>query len=198
MLAAPATSYPRAGTLGLFVLTVSVDVLIDRDLSLFALYLVPTLYAVWFPGFRWGYGSCLASMLVCSLEDWGLSSFYHHTLIPYWNPPRRRKPCGCFWSPSGALSYDRKGRICGATSPRESPAICCAVCIPPGWHFGIGATTRLRRDYPTFNRSIDANRRDWDAAPGYDYFQREREGEKTKTSEVIMLAGIQVLPAGPC
>ncbi len=38
-------------------------------------------------------------------------------------------------------------------------------------------------------RSVEVNRRDWDAAPGYDYFQRERDDEKIKTYEVIMLAG---------
>jgi len=27
-------------------------------------------------------------------------------------------------------------------------------------------------------RSAEVNRRDWDAAPGYDYFQRERNDEK--------------------
>ncbi len=38
-------------------------------------------------------------------------------------------------------------------------------------------------------RSVEVNRKDWDAAPGYDYFQRERGDEKTKTYEEIMLAG---------
>jgi hypothetical protein len=38
-------------------------------------------------------------------------------------------------------------------------------------------------------RSVEVNRKDWDAAPGYDYFQRERDDEKTKTYEEIMLAG---------
>jgi hypothetical protein len=38
-------------------------------------------------------------------------------------------------------------------------------------------------------RSAEVNRRDWDAAPGYDYFQRERDGDKIKTYEEIMLEG---------
>jgi len=38
-------------------------------------------------------------------------------------------------------------------------------------------------------RSVEVNRKDWDAAPGYDYFQRERDGEKSKTYEEIMLSG---------
>ena len=38
-------------------------------------------------------------------------------------------------------------------------------------------------------RSIEVNRRDWDAAPSYDYVQRERDGDKSKTYERIMLAG---------
>jgi hypothetical protein len=38
-------------------------------------------------------------------------------------------------------------------------------------------------------RSAEVNRRDWDAAPGYDYFQRERDGEKIKTFQEVMLAG---------
>jgi hypothetical protein len=43
--------------LGLFVLIARLDHVIDRDLSLFALYLIPTLYAAWFLGIRWGYAS---------------------------------------------------------------------------------------------------------------------------------------------
>lgn len=38
-------------------------------------------------------------------------------------------------------------------------------------------------------RSVEVNRSDWDAAPGFDYFQRERENGQTRTSEAIMLAG---------
>ena len=57
----------------------------DHDLSLFALYLIPTLYAAWFLGIRWGYVSCLASAAVWGIEDWGGAVFYHHALIPYWN-----------------------------------------------------------------------------------------------------------------
>lgn len=38
-------------------------------------------------------------------------------------------------------------------------------------------------------RSVEANQRDWDAAPGYDYFEREQDGENSKTYKVIMLLG---------
>ena len=38
--------------LGLFVLIVWLDHVVDRDLSLFALYLIPTLYAAWLLGIR--------------------------------------------------------------------------------------------------------------------------------------------------
>ena len=75
--------------LGLFALTAWLDLAIDPDLSLFALYLIPTLYSAWFLGIRWGYVSCLASALVCFIDDWGLSAFYHHTLIPHWNLAER-------------------------------------------------------------------------------------------------------------
>lgn len=71
--------------LGLFALIVGLDHVIDRDLSFFALYLIPTLYAAWLLGTRWGYGSCLASGIVWAIEDWADAVFYHYALIPYWN-----------------------------------------------------------------------------------------------------------------
>jgi len=71
--------------LGLFALIARLDHVIDRDLSFFALYLIPTLYAAWFLGIRWGYGSCLASGIVWAIEDWADAVFYHYALIPYWN-----------------------------------------------------------------------------------------------------------------
>ena len=73
------------GFLGLFVLIAWLDLVLDRDLSLFALYLIPTLYSAWFLGFRWGYISCLASAVVWVIDDWGGATLYHHALIPYWN-----------------------------------------------------------------------------------------------------------------
>ncbi len=73
------------GFLVLFVLIAWLDLILDRDLSLFALYLIPTLYSAWFLGFRWGYASCLASAVVWAIDDWGGAAFYHHALIPYWN-----------------------------------------------------------------------------------------------------------------
>jgi hypothetical protein len=74
---------------GLFVLIASLDFVLDRDLSLFALYLIPTLYAAWFLGIRWGYVTCLASAAVWAIDDWGGAAFYHHALIPYWNIAER-------------------------------------------------------------------------------------------------------------
>jgi hypothetical protein len=56
------------GLLGLFVLIASLDFVVDRDLSLLALYLIPTLYSAWFLGIRWGYLSCLASGVVWATE----------------------------------------------------------------------------------------------------------------------------------
>jgi serine phosphatase RsbU (regulator of sigma subunit) len=73
------------GFLGLFVLIVWLDFVVDRDLSLFALYLIPTLYSAWFLGIRWGYVSCLASAVVWVIDDWGGAALYHHAFIPYWN-----------------------------------------------------------------------------------------------------------------
>ena len=75
--------------LGLFAVTALLDFAIDPDLSLFALYLIPTLYSAWFLGMRWGYVSCLASALFCFVEDSGLTAFYQHTLIPHWNLAER-------------------------------------------------------------------------------------------------------------
>ena len=71
--------------LGLFVLVAWLDFILDRDLSLFALYLIPTLYAAWFLGIRWGYLSCLASAAVWAIDDWGGAVFYRHASVPYWN-----------------------------------------------------------------------------------------------------------------
>ena len=73
------------GFLGSFTVIAGLDHVVDRDLSLFALYLIPTLYAAWFLGIRWGYVSCLASGIVWAIEDWADAVFYHYPLIPYWN-----------------------------------------------------------------------------------------------------------------
>jgi serine phosphatase RsbU (regulator of sigma subunit) len=77
------------GFLGLFVLIAWLDLVLDHDLSLFALYLIPTLYSAWFLGIRWGYLSCLASAVVWVIDDWGGAAFYHHAFIPYWNVAER-------------------------------------------------------------------------------------------------------------
>jgi hypothetical protein len=71
--------------MALFVLIAWLDPVLDHDLSLFALYLIPTLFAGWFLGARWGYVCCLASAVVWATDDWGGAAFYHHTLMPYWN-----------------------------------------------------------------------------------------------------------------
>lgn len=54
---------------------------------------------------------------------------------------------------------------------------------------GISGAAQQLDPKEIIQRSAEVNRRDWDAAPGYDYFQRERDGEKVKTYEEIMLAG---------
>jgi serine phosphatase RsbU (regulator of sigma subunit) len=71
--------------LALFVLVAWLDLVLDRDLSLFALYLIPTIYSAWFLGIRWGYLSCLASAAVWVMDDWGGAVLYRHGSIPYWN-----------------------------------------------------------------------------------------------------------------
>lgn len=73
------------GCLGLFVLIAWLDLVLGHNLSLFALYLIPTLYSAWFLGIRWGYLSCLASAVVWVIDDWGGAAFYRHSLIPYWD-----------------------------------------------------------------------------------------------------------------
>jgi serine phosphatase RsbU (regulator of sigma subunit) len=77
------------GFLTLFVVIAWLDFVVDRDLSLFALYLIPTLYSSWLMGIRWGYASCIASAAVWAIDDWGGSVFYHYALIPYWNVAER-------------------------------------------------------------------------------------------------------------
>ena len=68
----------------LFILIAWLD-LLDYDLLLFALYLIPTLYAAWYLGIRWGYVSCLANAVVWVIEDLGGAVFHHHALMAYWN-----------------------------------------------------------------------------------------------------------------
>jgi hypothetical protein len=38
-------------------------------------------------------------------------------------------------------------------------------------------------------RSVQANNEDWQAAPAYSYFERDRQGERTRTYEVLMILG---------
>jgi serine phosphatase RsbU (regulator of sigma subunit) len=73
------------GFLGLFVAVAGLDFTLDPNLSLFVLYLIPTLYAVWFLGTRWGYASCLVSAFVWVVDEWGGSLFHSYPLISYWN-----------------------------------------------------------------------------------------------------------------
>ena len=54
---------------------------------------------------------------------------------------------------------------------------------------GISGSTQQLGPREIIQRSAEVNQRDWDAAPDYDYFQRERDGERTKTYDVTMLAG---------
>ena len=73
------------GSLVVFVLIAWLDLALDKDLSLFALYLIPTLYSAWFLGIRWGYVCCFASAAVWAVDDWGGALFHRHVMIPYWN-----------------------------------------------------------------------------------------------------------------
>jgi hypothetical protein len=40
-------------------------------------------------------------------------------------------------------------------------------------------------------KSVEANKRDWDAAPHFDYYERDRDAKGTKTYHVLMLYGSQ-------
>jgi hypothetical protein len=54
---------------------------------------------------------------------------------------------------------------------------------------GISGSAQELGAKDIIQRSVEVNRRDSDLAPGYDYSQRERDGEKIKTYEEIILAG---------
>lgn len=71
--------------LALFALTAWLDFILDHDLSLFALYLIPTLYSAWYLGSKWAYGGCLAGGAVWFIDDLPGWHSYHHALIPYGN-----------------------------------------------------------------------------------------------------------------
>src|SRR5246127_814525 len=79
----------RAGRIAafivLFTLTAWLDLVVDHDLSLFALYLIPTLYSAWYLGIGWAYGSCLAGGAVWVIHDWPGWHSYHHVIIPFGN-----------------------------------------------------------------------------------------------------------------
>jgi len=47
-----------------------------------------------------------------------------------------------------------------------------------------------QRDVPAIiQRSVEVNNNDWNAAPDYDYYLRDRKDEGTKTYEVLMILG---------
>lgn len=69
----------------LFAVTASLDLAVDHNLSLFPLYLIPTLFAAWYLGSRWAYASCLAGGVVWVVDDRPGWYSYHHALIPYGN-----------------------------------------------------------------------------------------------------------------
>jgi serine phosphatase RsbU (regulator of sigma subunit) len=71
--------------LALFAATAWLDFIVDHDLSLFVLYLIPTLYSAWYLGSKWAYGGCLAGGTVWFIDDLPRWHSYHHTLIPYGN-----------------------------------------------------------------------------------------------------------------
>jgi len=54
---------------------------------------------------------------------------------------------------------------------------------------GISGSAQELGAKEIIQRSVEVNRSDWDLAPGYDYTQRERDGENSKTYEEIMIAG---------
>jgi len=69
----------------LFGLTAWLDLVVDHNLSLFPVYLIPTLYSAWYLGSRWAYASCLAGGVVWFVNDRPGWYSYHYTLIPYGN-----------------------------------------------------------------------------------------------------------------
>jgi len=69
----------------LFGLTAWLDLVVDHNLSLFPVYLIPTLYSAWYLGSRWAYASCLAGGVVWFVNDRPGWNSYHYTLIPYGN-----------------------------------------------------------------------------------------------------------------
>jgi|SRR5208282_3234073 len=54
---------------------------------------------------------------------------------------------------------------------------------------GMSGSAQELSSKEIIQRSVEVNRRDWDAAPSYDYTQRDRENGKIRTTEQIMLAG---------
>jgi hypothetical protein len=54
---------------------------------------------------------------------------------------------------------------------------------------GISGSAQELGAKEIIQRSVEVNRSDWDLAPGYDYTQRERDGENSKTYDEVMLAG---------
>ncbi len=75
-----------------------------------------------------------------------------------------------------------------AISMGPNRQLLCAVLFA-SFLAGISGSAQELGAKEIIQRSVEVNRRDWDLAPGYDYIQRERDGEKTKTYEEIMLAG---------
>lgn len=53
-----------AGLVAFFVAIPWLDFAVDPDLSLFALYLIPIIYAGWFLCRGWGYACCMVSGLI--------------------------------------------------------------------------------------------------------------------------------------
>jgi serine phosphatase RsbU (regulator of sigma subunit) len=74
-----------AGLLTLFVVVGILDLVLDRNLSFYALYLIPALYGVWFLGVGWGYFSCVASAVVWFIDEMFQQQVYRHTFASYWN-----------------------------------------------------------------------------------------------------------------
>jgi serine phosphatase RsbU (regulator of sigma subunit) len=69
----------------LFVITAWLDLIVDHNLSLFPLYLIPTLYSAWYLGNRWAYGTCMTSGVVWFANDRSGWYSYHYRIIPYGN-----------------------------------------------------------------------------------------------------------------
>src|SRR4051812_3627059 len=69
--------------LALFGTVTFVDLAVDRDFSLYALYVIPAVCAIWLLGSRWGYSACAVSALVWLTDDLIHEELYRYTAVSW-------------------------------------------------------------------------------------------------------------------